>query len=1337
MIVDNTITTVAGDVDIDAVDDAEVNAAISTDGGSVDIDVQDDVRFSNTGVITTSGGDVDVTADFDGDGNGLITMADGAVVNADAGTITLEADEDITIGGLASTSNVNVTTSGGAIIDGGDTDTDVTANVATLSAADGIGDSLILPDGTPSPASNESLELQVDAINAQNTATGDINLIEEAAGENIDVLNLANDATTGEINLTAEDGTINVVESGQGGTGIEAVEGTVTLTSQGDPDNAGGDATDILVNNTIITADGDVVLNSEDNVDFSEDGDITTAGGNVTVSADFIDTDADTDGIGAITMDNGTLINADSAADAMGGEITLQANQDITLGGLRTNNNTMNAVSLSTNQAVVDGGDTFTDIIANESGALVEIDAGTGIGSNDALELQVANIDFDNTVSGDINLIEEVDGGDISISAFRNVDNVNLDVLGGSIDDDPSAIADSDGNGEITVGGDGTFEATGDINLTNNQGDQLEIVGNASFTAVNIVIGQDGFLAGEGVDAADNTMFGTLTVNGSTATITEDDGTEFFNSSTVTGDLSLESGGNITNSEEAEIFVGDHAQFYATDNSVTLGNMLNDNIVVQEVGVVADEAFFDFDDSAGVDVIARINLDSRNVGALVPNQVGDETSFGTNVSGTLFVNSPTAITSTRVDALTAGNLGIRSDQFVHLDLISLGMDDPALVDPLLDLTLGNLAIEAGSNFELVAGTEASDQLIALTNPDIQGTEVLVLPQAISFVHEAVQVDAAGVPLPTPSVLTIGEVITNAPNVTDDTIAGLNSTDGSIFISADESITIDQNVVAEDSADDPAQVTVFVSRDGATAADIEVNAQIEVRDANNIGIVNQAQTSADVIDSDPDTDFGDGTNGILLQNADGTADQSFEVEIGNQGEAGFRVGFLFDSANEGDINADGDISGDEAIQLLQELSADPNLLDQNPNLFIPAVGGDSEDFEFVITTVADIDVESGLEDRGVLRPQTFDAADNRTTAIFAKDAPFTSEDFTTRTTPTVLTTVVVRNDQNINLFAGNIDTVTNELNEDIETVSAEFAGVGAVNNLRVETTELNRVALEPTREALIETPQLANVAELELPALVSEPDTNDLFYVQVEVGPDDIEEVGDELQLTDPSKELPALADAEETDVNAELEEDEDEIDANDVESIIEKIESDPDVEAGYWYKVYQKVGEQDRLLFYHLKTGEIPQNDQAPEADFLDANGDPDSALPGEFDLDIQENPAEGQNPFGPELNAPNTDAQELSSISPISTPGLLALTPDDNSSQWTAADQPGQTVAAASFGLTAGSLLLASIAANKNKNRIRPAEITGAVADIPEQGFGKLARLKRKLARALGNEPK
>ena len=184
------------------------------------------------------------------------------------------------------------------------------------------------------------------------------------------------------------------------------------------------------------------------------------------------------------------------------------------------------------------------------------------------------------------------------------------------------------------------------------------------------------------------------------------------------------------------------------------------------------------------------------------------------------------------------------------------------------------------------------------------------------------------------------------------------------------------------------------------------------------------------------------------------------------------------------------------------------------------------------------------------------------------------------------------------------------------------------------------------------------------------------------------------------------------------------------------IRDSPDVEAGYWYKVYQKVGEQDRLLFYHLKTGEIPQSDQAPEADFLDANGDPDSVLPGEFDFDRQENPAEGQNPFGPELNAPKTDAQE-SSVSSVPTPGLLASTLDDNSSQWTAADQPGQTVAAASFGLTAGSLLLASIAANKNKNRIRPAEITGAVADIPEQGFGKLARLKRKLARALGNEPK
>ena len=51
-----------------------------------------------------------------------------------------------------------------------------------------------------------------------------------------------------------------------------------------------------------------------------------------------------------------------------------------------------------------------------------------------------------------------------------------------------------------------------------------------------------------------------------------------------------------------------------------------------------------------------------------------------------------------------------------------------------------------------------------------------------------------------------------------------------------------------------------------------------------------------------------------------------------------------------------------------------------------------------------------------------------------------------------------------------------------------------------------------------------------------------------------------------------------------------------------EIEKNSESEAGYWYKVYQQTGSKETLLFYHLKTGQIPQEDLGPESDFDDAN---------------------------------------------------------------------------------------------------------------------------------------
>ena len=96
-----------------------------------------------------------------------ITMADGAVVGAGSGTILLAAAGDIALGGLTTTNAtadaVKVTSTGGAITDGGDTDTDIVAAsagaVVILKAATGIG-------------TGNSLEINASTVEATTTAGG-------------------------------------------------------------------------------------------------------------------------------------------------------------------------------------------------------------------------------------------------------------------------------------------------------------------------------------------------------------------------------------------------------------------------------------------------------------------------------------------------------------------------------------------------------------------------------------------------------------------------------------------------------------------------------------------------------------------------------------------------------------------------------------------------------------------------------------------------------------------------------------------------------------------------------------------------------------------------------------------------------------------------------------------------------------------------------------------------------------------------------------------------------------------------------------------------------------
>ena len=415
----NGISSSAGAVIIEAVGDVVINAPIQTSGGIVDISsggfdfgVSGDITFGANGDITTADGAVSLFADFDRNRDGEIDMADGALIDAGAGTITLEADQDIKLGGLKTTGSVIVTTTFEQIIDGGDADADIVARSANLTAVSGLGH-------------DNAIELQVDSINAVNSRTQDLNLIQQSAGGDIEVLNLVNFAALNNLTLTAESGSISVNAVDFGVQGL----GDVALIADGADSSVFlngavfGNATvrieanANLVINEPISANA-VVFNSGDDIDFGRDGDITSRSGPVAVSADV-----DGDGSGEITMADGSLV------DAGEGAITFSAGGDITLGGLRTNNSTANAVLVTTTGSVLDGG--ISDLEISAPNGTATINAGVEINGTDtftnalnATSCSVVDIDEQNPASviriavkallGDSNLDGAVNFLDIS-----------------------------------------------------------------------------------------------------------------------------------------------------------------------------------------------------------------------------------------------------------------------------------------------------------------------------------------------------------------------------------------------------------------------------------------------------------------------------------------------------------------------------------------------------------------------------------------------------------------------------------------------------------------------------------------------------------------------------------------------------------------------------------------------------------------------------------------------------------------------------------------------------------------------------------------------------------
>jgi hypothetical protein len=180
------------------------------------------------GISTT----VDVTLNSDG----ALTMADGALVDAGNSTIVLSSGGDMTLGGLKTTNNtataVVLNSSGGSIIDGGDTHLEVDAANGNLkmTAAGGIG------DGNP-------LEIKVASLVVSSSGAGGISLNE---ADSVTLTSIRN-----------SDGSISVTTGG-----------TMTVSNTTVTTTGGKDSDDIILTTTA----GDIELGT---VTASGAGDVT------------------------------------------------------------------------------------------------------------------------------------------------------------------------------------------------------------------------------------------------------------------------------------------------------------------------------------------------------------------------------------------------------------------------------------------------------------------------------------------------------------------------------------------------------------------------------------------------------------------------------------------------------------------------------------------------------------------------------------------------------------------------------------------------------------------------------------------------------------------------------------------------------------------------------------------------------------------------------------------------------------------------------------------------------------------------------------------------------
>ena len=373
--------------------DLLANADILSTSGHITLLAQRDIQLvANVEVATGLDGTIRLVTS-----GGSVEMADNSRLFSLSGDIQVQSEQNILVGGIATTGNVSLIAVTGSILDNGDTDTDVVANGLYVNAGLSVGQ---LGASTANP-----IETDVTTLTAR-AAAGGVNILE------------ADTLIVGEVAVTAQSVGLDAlltpsVSSAQTGVYTVAGEGSIVLqTVVGDlilNDGSGAGAgaavsahgagnihlqalsagSDLLINADVLATSGHINLLAARDVRSSAEADVLSGGtGTINVEA----------GSGSIAMNDQSKFGTGS------GDLRLLANGDILLGGLETTGN----VSLTaTTGSVFDNGDFYTDVVANG----LRIDAAVGIGSFNASTFNAVDTRISvlsaRATSGGINLVEE------------------------------------------------------------------------------------------------------------------------------------------------------------------------------------------------------------------------------------------------------------------------------------------------------------------------------------------------------------------------------------------------------------------------------------------------------------------------------------------------------------------------------------------------------------------------------------------------------------------------------------------------------------------------------------------------------------------------------------------------------------------------------------------------------------------------------------------------------------------------------------------------------------------------------------------------------------------